>query len=279
MKKRILAIFAAVALLAVTAMVASAESGTVTVSGGALAETITDVTLPGVTLDGTDQTTTDTSNAWTAEDATGTGAGWHLTIAASDFGINEVQTVSISGTPTGGDFTLTFGGDTTAAIAYNATAADVDSALELLSSITTVTTTGGSLPGTAVVVTFVTPGAQNIALMTFNDAGLTGGTAPAVSVAETTAGSLEIDISLADQQFGITLVNADVGVVAGNTKPVQTSGSLQDIADSTVKFLTAPTDTGMGDYTLDPDLTLEVRAETKAGTYTNTITVAIVSGP
>ena len=279
MKKRILAIFAAVALLAVTAMIASAETGSVTVSGGTLAETITDVTLPGVTLDGTDQTTTDTSNAWTAEDPTGTGAGWHLTIAASDFGINEVQTVSISGGPTGGTFTLTFGGDTTAAIAFDATAAAVDSALELLSSITTVTTTGGPLPGTAVVVTFVTPGAQNIALMTSNSAGLTGGTSPTVSVAETTAGFLAIDISVADQEFGITLVDGDVAVVAGNTQPVQTSGSLQNIGDATVKFLTAPTNTGMGSYTLDPDLTLEVRAETKAGTYTNTITVSIVSGP
>ena len=278
MKKRILAIFAALALLAVTAVVASAESGSVTISGGSLAETITNVALPEVTLDGTDQTTTDTSNAWTAKDPTGTGAGWNLTIAASDFGINEVQTVSISGTPTGGDFTLTFSSQTTNAIAYNATAATVKTELELLSTVTTVTTTGGPFPGTAVVVTFVNPGAQNIALMTSTDS-FTGGTSPASSIAETTAGFLAIDISVADQQFGITLVDADVDVVVGNTQPVQTSGSLQDIGDSTVKFLTAPTDTGMGDYTLDPDLTLEVRAETKAGAYTNTITVAIVSGP
>ena len=33
---------------------------------------------------------------------------------------SEVQTVTITGTPTGGTFTLTFDGETTAAIAYNA---------------------------------------------------------------------------------------------------------------------------------------------------------------
>ena len=60
---------------------------------------------------------------------------------------------------------------------------------------------------------------------------------------------------------------------------MQTSGSLQNIADTTVKFLTAPTDTGMGNYTLNPDFTLEVRAEVYAATYTSTLTVTIVSGP
>ena len=38
---------------------------------------------------------------------------------------DEVQTVTITGGPTGGTFTLTWGGQTTAAIAYNATAATV----------------------------------------------------------------------------------------------------------------------------------------------------------
>ena len=278
MKNRILAIFAVVALLAVTAVVASAESSTVTVTGGSLAESITAPSLTDVTLDGDDQTTTDTTNSWTAEDPTGTGAGWHLTIAASDFGINEVQTVTITGTPTGGTFTLTYSAEETDAIAYNAAASAVVTALELNDNITDVTATGGPLPDSAIVVTFVDPGAEDIATMSSTDS-FSGGTSPASSVAETTAGYLAIDISVADQQFGITLVDADVGVTAGNTQPVQSSGSLQDIGDSTVTFLTAPTDTGMGSYTLDPDLTLEVRAETKAGTYTNTITVTIVSTP
>jgi hypothetical protein len=42
-------------------------------------------------------------------------------------GVNEVQTVTITGTPTGGTFTLTSTGATTAAIAYNAAASAVAS--------------------------------------------------------------------------------------------------------------------------------------------------------
>src|SRR3954465_8763162 len=50
-------------------------------------------------------------------------------------GTNEVQTITVTGTPTGGTFTLTYSTQTTAAIAYNATAAAVQTALEALSNI------------------------------------------------------------------------------------------------------------------------------------------------
>lgn len=106
-------------------------------------------------------------------------------------GTNEVQTVTITGTPTGGTFTLTYGGQTTAPIAYNATAAAVQSALEALSSIGAgnVATGGGPLPDTAVTVTFQGAlGATDVALMTASGAALTGGTTPAVAVTETTPG-------------------------------------------------------------------------------------------
>lgn len=49
---------------------------------------------------------------------------------------NEVQTISITGgTPTTGTFRLTLNGETTAALAYNATAADIQTALENLTGI------------------------------------------------------------------------------------------------------------------------------------------------
>ena len=103
----------------------------------------------------------------------------------------EAQTVTITGTPTGGTFTLTWQGETTAAIAYNATAAAVESALEGLSMINAgdVTVTGGPGPGTPYVVTF---GGQyagdNVAQMTTSGASLTGGSTPASAVTTTTAG-------------------------------------------------------------------------------------------
>lgn len=103
---------------------------------------------------------------------------------------NEVQTVAVTGSPTGGDFTLTFSGQTTAAIPFNATAAQVQAALEGLSNINVgdVAVTGGPLPGTAVVVTFKGQYiGTDVATMT-DTSSLTGGTTPDAGVTVTTAG-------------------------------------------------------------------------------------------
>lgn len=104
---------------------------------------------------------------------------------------DEVQTVTISGTPTGGTFTLTYAGQTTTAIAYNANAAAVQAALVALSNIgaNDVRVTGGPGPGTAFVVTFHGAlGNTDVALMTASAASLTGGTSPAVTPVQTTPG-------------------------------------------------------------------------------------------
>jgi hypothetical protein len=106
-------------------------------------------------------------------------------------GTNERQTVTITGTPTGGTWTLTFRGATTANIAYNATAAAVEDALELLSTIGNgrVRVTGGPGPGTPYVVDFEDAlGRQDVSTMTASGASLTGGSSPAVAVVETTKG-------------------------------------------------------------------------------------------
>ncbi|MEV8101076.1 hypothetical protein [Streptomyces sp. NPDC088135] len=104
---------------------------------------------------------------------------------------SEVQTVTVTGTPTGGTYTLTFSGQTTAGIPYNATAAQVKTALEALSNINPgdVAVAGGPHPGTAVTVAFSGQYAgDNVAQMTASGTNLTGGTTPAVTVATTTAG-------------------------------------------------------------------------------------------
>lgn len=106
-------------------------------------------------------------------------------------GTNEVQRITITGTPTGGTFTLTFGGYTTAAIAYNASAANVVTALEALPNIDSgdVSGSGGALPGSAVDITFGGRYAGiNVPAMTASGAGLTGGTSPAVAISTQTAG-------------------------------------------------------------------------------------------
>ncbi|MEU4165581.1 hypothetical protein AB0F46_01685 [Streptomyces sp. NPDC026665] len=103
---------------------------------------------------------------------------------------NEVQSIAITGGPTGGTYTLTYSGQTTAAIPYNATAAQVRTALAALSNIGTgnVTCTGGPHPGSPVVVTFTGALAgTDVAQMTAT-ASLTGGTSPTVAVTTTTPG-------------------------------------------------------------------------------------------
>jgi hypothetical protein len=101
-------------------------------------------------------------------------------------GANEAQTVTVTGSPTGGTFTLTWSGQTTSAIAYNATALTVRQALEALSNIEagSVTVTGSA--GGPYTVTF-TSGAD-VAAMTASGASLTGGSSPGVTIATATAG-------------------------------------------------------------------------------------------
>lgn len=98
---------------------------------------------------------------------------------------NEVQTITITGGPTGGNFTLTWRGQTTANIAYNASAANVKSALEALS---TVGAGNVDVSGTYAVTFTGVLGNKPQPLIVANGAGLTGGTSPAVTVAQTNAG-------------------------------------------------------------------------------------------
>lgn len=105
-------------------------------------------------------------------------------------GTSEVQRVTISGNPTGGTFTLTYAGQTTAAIARNATAATVKTSLEALSNIGVddVTVTGGPGPTSPWTVTFAGALATaNLAQMTATSS-LTGGTTPGVAVTTLTDG-------------------------------------------------------------------------------------------
>ena len=100
----------------------------------------------------------------------------------------EIQSVETDAT--GGDSTLTYLGAETAAIAWDATAADVKAALELLSTITTVNVTGGDLPA-AVLVEFVDPGPFKTKLLVADDTGLTGETIGS-TISRVQAGSVAV---------------------------------------------------------------------------------------
>jgi hypothetical protein len=110
-------------------------------------------------------------------------------VTSYGYAADAVQTVKLTGAPTGGTFTLTFGGDTTSNIAYNASAATVQSDLAALASI-------GS---DNVVVTQAVDGGWEVRFagslagvyqsqMTASGSGLTGGSSPSVAVSTLSLG-------------------------------------------------------------------------------------------
>lgn len=122
-------------------------------------------------------------------------------------GTNEVQSIEIDDDVSGGTFTLTFGGYTTGTIAYNASTAVVEAALEALTSIGlgNVNVTGAA---PIWVVTFaVDLGNTDVALITGNGASLTGGSATDIQIAETVAG--------VDAVNEIQILTATVAFTAG----------------------------------------------------------------
>lgn len=102
---------------------------------------------------------------------------------------DEVQTVTITGTPTGGTFTLSYDGQATAPIAYNAAGAAVQTALEALPGIGVGNVTvSGSASGPFTVTFAGDLGDRHVQTLVGNGASLTGGTDPGVTVVVTTPG-------------------------------------------------------------------------------------------
>lgn len=106
--------------------------------------------------------------------------------------VNEVQTLSATGTVSGGTYTLTFDGSTTSALAWNLNLAGIQAALDGLASAggaSQIVASGGALPGTPVVFTFSGSNfaGSSVPLITVNSASLTGG--GSYGVVQTTPGT------------------------------------------------------------------------------------------
>lgn len=108
-------------------------------------------------------------------------------ISSSPFG-PQVQIITITGGPGGGTFTVTYGGQTTSGVAYNASASTLQTALQGLSTIGSGNATVAGSNGGPYTVTFASalaPQSPQIAsplLFTASGASLTGGTSPGVTV-------------------------------------------------------------------------------------------------
>ena len=144
---------------------------------------------------------------------------------APSAGTDEVQTLTIGGTPTGGTFKLRYQGRTTAAITWSATNAtlisNIDAALEALPTIGTGGVTVADVDLAAgigsVTLTFVGNHAKTAhALVTVVSNALTG-TAPTVAVTETTAG---VDATHRGAPKGALLTDTTNGILYINTGTV-----------------------------------------------------------
>ncbi|MGD9722395.1 MAG: hypothetical protein AB7O59_12900 [Pirellulales bacterium] len=101
-------------------------------------------------------------------------------------GANEVQTVTRSGT-SGGTFTLSFNGATTAPIVWSSSTSTVQTRLQSLATIGSGNATVGGSPGSWTVTFGGTLAATDVATLSANIAGLSG-PAPAINVATTIPG-------------------------------------------------------------------------------------------
>jgi hypothetical protein len=104
-------------------------------------------------------------------------------------GLSEAQTITGGGTISGGTFTITYAGQTTTAIQWNANAATVQAALEALSNLAPgdVVVTGGPVASAPLLLTFGgTLAAEDVVAVTTTSS-LTG-SSPTLTVATSVAG-------------------------------------------------------------------------------------------
>lgn len=199
------------------------------------------------------------------KDGSGWGVGPYNVVPG--VGQNAKQTVTITGTPTGGTIKLTFDGEQTGTIAYNATATVVQAALVALDNIgeDDVIVTGGPGPGTPWVIEFtgaLAGAAQD--LMTSQDS-LTGGTDPESAVTSTQTGSsggaspLEEPITEGDH-LHVQLTNVAPPTAQCGAVPVGTEATGATEVEGAAATLTPPnsyapwdlTDAQSGTFTASP---------------------------
>lgn len=127
-------------------------------------------------------------------------------------GVNAEQVVAFIGAPTGGSFTLTYGGQTTTSLAYNSTATQVQTALQALSSIGTgnvlVAGAEGDLDAPWFITFTGTLGNQPITTMTAASS-LTGTGTVGITVTTSTPGQQAVISTLAGQYY--PTISYDVG--------------------------------------------------------------------
>jgi hypothetical protein len=121
---------------------------------------------------------------------------------------NEVQTVTITGAPTGGTFVLDVGGQPTGDLAYNASTSAVQTALQALSTVGAGNVTVSGTAGSSYVLTFAGSLAAANVVQANAVGNFTGGTSPTISVATTTGGAAGSLLTITDDTTGVRDIRA-----------------------------------------------------------------------
>ncbi len=163
------------------------------------------------TLTGVDQSTI------TGSGASLTGATVYSDVVqAAQAPINEVQTIAFDAAPSGGTFTITYDGQTTAATAYNAATATVETNLEALSNIDAVAVSGAA--GGPWVVEFQgTLAGTDVDLMTTDGASLTGADTQTSTLGAVTTPSSPNHYDVADNWHNPAAPSTPTVPAAGDT--------------------------------------------------------------
>ena len=96
--KKMTASLVVVAILVLAAVIPALADATITITGQSLVVVPQGVSFAGITLDGTNKPNqAGSTTQWTAKDPTGTGAGWHVTVSATNFANAGGKTIAVEG--------------------------------------------------------------------------------------------------------------------------------------------------------------------------------------
>ena len=154
--------------------------------------------------------------------------GGYTNAGAPSAGTNEVQTLTIGGTPTGGTWTQTLDGITTAAITWSSTnatlLADLNAKLDAKWGASSIVATAGTLTagiGT-ILLTFSGNSYARRAVNTMTATNSLTGTSPTLAIVETTPG---VNATARDARLGALLTdttNAKLYIATAANPPTWT---------------------------------------------------------
>ena len=121
-----------------------------------------------------------------------------LFVVRGPAGVNAEHTLTVTGTPTGGDATLDYASYGSIVLPFNATASSAQALFNAVFGAGNTLIGGGALPGAALTVSFQgSLAGQEIALPTITGA-YTGGSSPALTPTATVAGAVPGEIDYLD---------------------------------------------------------------------------------